>query len=135
MEIASKQVFLEHYGRFSVQDLSQEIFAETGHVLQAKSRGKALDEAYEAYVAHARGKSAAGADPAGGGDNSPPSALPAGPVPSADLIYEARSRTGRTFRRGGRVFGVKYEPIGTLTADERADLDKVSMHVQYRIRG
>jgi hypothetical protein len=55
--------------------------------------------------------------------------------PTGDLRYEARSRTGRTFHKAGRVFGVAWAPIGVLTASEKAELDKFAAFVQLRVKG
>ncbi len=99
---------------------------------QAQLNVKAIADAQEqtAKKAKADAKKAKAADAKASREQQKRAASP-----PEELQYEARSRTGRAFYKGGRVFGVKWEPVGALTKAELVVLEKFSKFIQYRIRG
>jgi hypothetical protein len=144
--------FAAQFAKMSLDELRAAVLAETGVSLKSKRKIEALEEAYDLYCMEvdASGQYEVPAPRALDVGSFAPSVLPtpeqlaarkaelaevAEARPVGDLRYEARSRTGRTFHKAGRVFGVAWAPIGVLTASEKAELDKFAAFVQLRVKG
>lgn len=124
----------------SLSQLREMVEADDGPVLKAKTKPEALREAYSIYTAEAAAKDETPSDPPPPAKD-PPSDPPATPTaedfgaPAEAVVYEARSRTGRSFCKMGLVFGTSWQPIGAMSDDEIALLQKFKQFVQLRIRG
>lgn len=131
-----ESTFAASIGAMPVAEIKRLVKEQTGTEIAATRKDIVVSDAYKAYLAHLTAPRAPEA-PAVAPAVAPrvPKAAKAPEVPAAELVYEARSRTGQTFRKGGRVFTTRWEPIGTLTADEKSVLDKYSFAIQYRIKG
>lgn len=145
--------FAAHFAELTLDEIRAATLAETGVQLKAKRKIEALEESYRLYCEQV--DAAAGKAPP-----APPvldadafAVVPAGPTseqleareaelaqvrdarPAGELRYEARSRTGRAFHKFGRVFAVKWEPIGTLTDGERKAYERFAPFIQLRVKG
>lgn len=123
----------------SLETLRDLVKQEKGADLEATTKADAITEAYALYAESLPAKPAQPPERAKR-VQAPAKAKPAQasakakPVPVADSVYEGRSRTGKRFHKAGRVFGPKWEPIGTLSADEKAVLDRYAAFISYRMR-
>ncbi len=133
----TRDEFIAGAAKLTLAQLKLDAKAELGVDLKSTTKAAAVNEVWD-VISEAQAEDAA---------KVPPPPAPAAPTadafaadvpvaPSdAEPVYEARSRTGRPFRKMGLTFGVKWEPVGYLTAVERAVLDKFKPFLAYRLRG
>ncbi len=129
----TRDEFIAGAAKLTLAQLKLDAKAELGVDLKSTTKAAAVNEVWDA-ISEAQAEDAPPPAPAAPTADAFAADVPVAPS-GADPVYEGRSRTGRPFHKMGFTFGVKWEPIGDLTAAERAVLDKFKPFLAYRLRG